>query len=94
MLFYLKTLVDKLRNLIKGSGSILVSVGTLELLFNEFIFESSSSRTIIFAVVDFVGLINLAFAFFGTRSKKASLISTPSSFKIIHATAWAISSVG
>jgi hypothetical protein len=65
----LKTLADKLRDFIKGSGFILISAGTLGLILNEFVFETSSSRTIILAVVDFVGLVNLAFACFGMRGK-------------------------
>jgi hypothetical protein len=57
----------EMRNFIKGTGFILIAIGTLGLILNEFVFESSSTRTIIFAVVDFVGLVNLAFAHFGMR---------------------------
>jgi len=60
-----KTLNNRLREFIKGSGFILISAGTLGLLLNEFVFNASSSRTIIFAVVNAVGLVNLAFAHFG-----------------------------
>ena len=56
-----------LRNFIKISAFILIAVGTIGLLLNEFAFEHSSTRTIIFAVVDFVGLVNLSFAFWGMR---------------------------
>ena len=56
-----------LRNFIKISAFILIAVGTIGLLLNEFAFDHSSTRTIIFAVVDFVGLVNLAFAFWGMR---------------------------
>jgi len=65
-----KTLNDRLREFIKGSGFILISAGTLGLLLNEFIFNASSSRTIIFAVVNVVGLVNLAFAHFGMRKSR------------------------
>jgi len=56
-----------LRNFIKITAFILIAVGTAGLLLNEFVFEHSSTCTIIFAVVDFVGLVNLAFAFWGMR---------------------------
>ena len=60
---------DKLREFIKISGFVLITIGTLGLLLNEFVWDTSSNRTIIFAVVDFVGLVNLAFAHFGMRAK-------------------------
>ena len=56
-----------MRNLLKISGFILIIVGTAGLLLNEFVWEHSSTRTIIFAVVNFVGLVNLAFAHFGMK---------------------------
>ena len=56
-----------LRNFIKISGFILVAAGTIGLLVNEFAGEHSSTLTIIFAVVNLVGLVNLAFAHFGMR---------------------------
>ena len=34
---------------------------------NEFVWEHSSSRTIIFAVVNLVGLVDMAFARFGMK---------------------------
>jgi len=58
-----------LRNFIKISGFVLVAAGTIGLLLNEFVWVHSSTRTIIFAVVDFVGLVNLAFAFWGMRGE-------------------------
>ena len=61
---------DKLRELIKISGFVLIIVGTLGLLLNEFVWEHSSTRTIIFAVVDFVGLANLAFVHLGMQQSK------------------------
>jgi len=57
----------KLTSFIKISGFILVIIGTIGLLLNEFVWESSSVRTIIFAVVNFVGLVNLAFSHFGMK---------------------------
>ena len=56
-----------MRNFIKITAFILIIIGTVGLLLNEFVWEHSSSRTIIFAVVDFVGLVNLAFASFGMK---------------------------
>jgi len=57
------------REFIKISGFVLIAVGTVGLLLNEFVWDTSSSRTIIFAVVNFVGLVSLAFAFWGMRGK-------------------------
>jgi hypothetical protein len=56
-----------LRNFIKISGFVLVIIGTAGLLLNEFAWEHSSTRTIIFAMVNFVGLVEMAFAHFGMR---------------------------
>jgi len=58
-----------MRNFIKISAFVLIIIGTVGLLLNEFVLEYSSTRTIIFAVVDFVGLVNLAFAFWGMRGE-------------------------
>jgi len=56
-----------MRELVKISGFALIFVGTVGLLLNEFVLDASSSCTIIFAVANFVGLVNLAFAHFGMR---------------------------
>lgn len=61
-----------MRNFLKITASILIIVGTAGLLLNEFVWEHSSSRTIIFAVVDLVGLVDLAFAHFAIRQKPDS----------------------
>ena len=61
----------KLREIIKVSGFILIVVGTVGLLLNEFVLDASSSCTIILAVANFVGLVNLAFAHFGMKKSKA-----------------------
>ena len=58
-----------LRSFIKISAFVLIIIGTAGLLLNEFVFEYSSTRAIIFAVVNFVGLVNLAFAFWGMRGE-------------------------
>jgi len=58
-----------MRNFLKTAAFILIIIGTAGLLLNEFVWEHSSTRTIIFAVVDFVGLVNLACAHFGMRAQ-------------------------
>ncbi|MGD9143536.1 MAG: hypothetical protein PVG61_06800 [Dehalococcoidia bacterium] len=58
-----------LRNFLKLDGYILIIIGTAGLLLNEFVWEHTSTRTIIFASVDFVGLVTLAFAQFGLKSR-------------------------
>jgi hypothetical protein len=60
-----------MKNFILITAFILVIIGTAGLLLNEFAWEHSSTRIIIFAVVTFVGLVNLAFARFGIRDRKA-----------------------
>jgi hypothetical protein len=59
----------EMRNFLEITAFILIVIGTAGLLLNEFVWEHSSTRTIIFAVADFVGLVNLAFAHFGMREK-------------------------
>ena len=61
----------EMRNFLKITAFALIMIGTAGLLLNEFVWEHSSTRTIIFAVVDFVGLVNLAFAHFGMRDRQA-----------------------
>ena len=61
-----------MRNFLKTTAFILIIIGTIGLLLNEFVWEHSSTRTIIFAVVEFVGLVNLAFAHFAMRKSKTT----------------------
>jgi hypothetical protein len=61
-----------MRNYIKGIGFILVALGTLGLILNEFVFESSSTRTIIIAAVDVIGLVCLVYGRFWVSGKTAS----------------------
>ncbi len=51
-------------------GFILLVVGTLGLLVNEFVFEGDRAATLTFAVFNLVGLTTLAFVFW--RAKKTS----------------------
>ncbi len=46
---------------------ILLIIGTLGLIINEFIFDWGSSATITFAAINVVGLVVLAFAFWVAR---------------------------
>ena len=63
----------KLRECIAISGFVLIIIGTVGLLLNEFVWSSNSSRTIIFAVVNIVGLVILALTQFGMgKGKQAS----------------------
>jgi len=57
------------RNFLKISGFILIAIGTIGLLLNEFLWPGSSGRTIIFAVVSFTGFVNLAFAHFALKKQ-------------------------
>jgi len=57
------------REFIKISGFVLVAAGTIGLLLNEFVWAHSATCTIVFGVVDLVGLVCLAFAHFGMRGK-------------------------
>ena len=58
-----------MKQFIKLSGFILIAIGTIGLLLNEFAWDAPSTRTIIFAVVNLVGFANLALAHFGMRDK-------------------------
>jgi hypothetical protein len=58
-----------LRNFIRISGFTLIIIGTAGLLLNEFVWGGGTTRTIIFGVVDFVGLVNLAFTHWGMKLK-------------------------
>jgi len=46
---------------------ILLIIGTLGLLINEFIFDWGSTATIIFAAVNIVGFAILAYTFWGKK---------------------------
>lgn len=48
---------------------ILLIIGTLGLLINEFIFDWGSTATITFAAVNVVGFAILAFAFWGMKKE-------------------------
>ena len=50
------------------SGFVLVMIGTLGLLINEFVFEGGRAATLTFAVFNLVGLTTLAFVFWGMKN--------------------------
>jgi Na+/alanine symporter len=54
-----------MRNFLKITAFILIIIGTAGLLLNEFVWEHSSTLAVIFAVVNVVGLADLAYASFG-----------------------------
>jgi hypothetical protein len=45
-----------MKDRIKGAGFILIILGTLGLLLNEFVLEGSTAVTLIAAAVDLIGL--------------------------------------
>ena len=45
-----------MKDRIKGTGFILIILGTLGLLLNEFVLESSTIVTLVAAAVDIIGL--------------------------------------
>ena len=59
----------KRRNFLAISGAALIIVGTVGLVLNQFFGEYSLTLAIIFAVVDLVGLVVLAFANFAMKGK-------------------------
>ncbi len=56
-----------MKQVIKMSGFILISIGTLGLLVSEFIFKWGSVATIVFAAVNVAGFAALAFAHWGMK---------------------------
>jgi len=55
------------REVTKLIAFILLAIGTLGLIINEFIFDWGSSATLTFTVINVVGLVVLAFAFWIAR---------------------------
>ena len=52
---------------VKRIGFIIIAIGTLGLLLNELAFNASTIFTLIFAVVDVIGFICLAFSHYGIK---------------------------
>lgn len=57
----------EMKEFVKIGGFALIFVGTVGLLLNEFVLDAPSICTISLAVVNFVGLVSLAFAHFAMR---------------------------
>ena len=56
-----------MKGTIELSGFVLIIIGTLGLLANEFVFDWGSLATVTFAVVNVVGLALLSFAHWGMK---------------------------
>ena len=54
---------------IKLSAFILLIIGTLGLLINEFAFDWSRVATMVFAIMNFTGLVTLAATYLRMRNK-------------------------
>jgi len=54
----------KMRNSLTITSFILIAIGTAGLLLNEFAWEHSTTCTIIFAILNLLGLISLAVTHF------------------------------
>jgi hypothetical protein len=57
---------------IKVIGFILIVIGTLGLILNDFVFQGPSAVTISFAIVDVVGLIGIISGGLITRNKASA----------------------
>jgi Na+/alanine symporter len=58
-----------MRNFIKTTAFILIAIGTAGLLLNEFVWEHSTTCTIIFAIMNLAGLVSLAITHFSERKE-------------------------
>ena len=58
-----------MRKVAKLSAFILLFIGTLGLIINEFIFDWGSTATLVFAAVNVVGFATLAFTFWGMKEE-------------------------
>ena len=56
-----------MREVLKLSSFILIAIGTIALLLNEFVFVWGRCATLTFAVINIVGLATLAFANWGMK---------------------------
>ncbi len=57
------------REIAKLSAFILLIIGTLGLLINEFIFDWGRTATLTFAVLNVVGLAILAYTYWGMKKE-------------------------
>ena len=56
-----------MRKVIELSAFVFLLIGTLGLLMNEFVFDWGRTATLIFAVVNVIGLLALGFAYWGMK---------------------------
>jgi len=56
-----------MKEIMKLSAFILLIIGTVGLLLNEFAFDWSRTVTLTFAVLNFIGLVTLAFIIWGRK---------------------------
>ena len=56
-----------MREVLKLSSFILIAIGTIALLLNEFVFDWGRCATLTFALINIVGLATLAFANWGMK---------------------------
>jgi len=54
---------------VESSPFVLLAIGTLGLLANEFLFDWGSVATLIFAALNVVGLVILGLAHWGTKQE-------------------------
>jgi len=58
-----------MKQVVKLSAFILLAIGTLGLLINEFIFDWGSTATLTFAALNVVGLAILAYTYWGMKKE-------------------------
>ena len=58
-----------MREVLKLSSFILIAIGTIALLLNEFVFDWGRAATVGFAALNVVGLITLAFTNWGMKKE-------------------------
>jgi len=58
-----------MKQVVKLSAFILLAIGTLGLLINEFIFDWGSTATLTFAALNVVGLAILAYMYWGMKKE-------------------------
>jgi hypothetical protein len=57
----------RMKERIKGTGYLLIFIGTLGLILNEFVFENSTAYTLTSAGMDILGFIFLAIGHYGVK---------------------------
>jgi hypothetical protein len=55
---------------IELSAFVLLIIGTLGLLMNEFVFSWGRPATLVFAVANVIGLVALVFSYWGSKQDK------------------------